>query len=260
MDIQNAPHGRAMIVNNGKEDIEKEIGKSNNWTEIVKFTQEELYLTQLIEAYPGKDWVLISSLLKASGFTKSRKQCRDRWLNYINPILDKSPFKEEEINKLFLLYKKYGKSWSNMAMLFENRSENMLKNVFHCYRRRIFLELKERVSEMKEFKGQIILGIYIGLSTPEKLSKLFNVPINEINSLSLESILNALKLKKKLPIQNVLNQTSLQKQESKTQKSSEIDLKFKLIPVYQVLTNPDNNLIKINIAKWKFNRKEELTS
>lgn len=47
------------------------------------------------------------------------------------------PWSEEDDKKLFLLFKKCGAKWSNIAKKFKNRTENQVKNRFYSTLRRI---------------------------------------------------------------------------------------------------------------------------
>lgn len=58
------------------------------------------------------------------------KQIRDRWLNHLDPRIDRSPFTREEDLKLYQAYKKHGKRWVEISTKFFDckRSENHVKN------------------------------------------------------------------------------------------------------------------------------------
>jgi Myb-like DNA-binding domain len=58
------------------------------------------------------------------------KQIRDRWLNHLDPKIDRSPFTKEEDYKLYEAYKKHGKRWVEISTKFfdSRRSENHVKN------------------------------------------------------------------------------------------------------------------------------------
>lgn len=58
------------------------------------------------------------------------KQIRDRWLNHLDPRIDRSPFTRDEDLKLYQAYKKHGKRWVEISTKFFDckRSENHVKN------------------------------------------------------------------------------------------------------------------------------------
>lgn len=74
--------------------------------------------------------------MKDRNLEKTGKQCRERWINYVNPDIIKSPLDEKEKRMLFQLYHEIGPLWSKMSKKFKNRSENILKNTFYqCVRK-----------------------------------------------------------------------------------------------------------------------------
>lgn len=59
---------------------------------------------------------------------RTAKQCRERWVNHIHPLLRKKPWTRREEWILFLLQKLIGNKWCQMKRIFKNRSENDIKN------------------------------------------------------------------------------------------------------------------------------------
>ena len=58
------------------------------------------------------------------------KQVRDRWVNQLDPNINRLPFSREEDLRLWDGYKKFGKKWVEISMkLFQStRPENQIKN------------------------------------------------------------------------------------------------------------------------------------
>ena len=86
--------------------------------------EEDNRLRILVSQYGSKDWNLISEMM----VSKNPRQCRERWNNYLNPILTTSPWTLEEDHMLVRKYGEYGPHWSKIAHHFVNRSENSIKN------------------------------------------------------------------------------------------------------------------------------------
>uniref|UniRef100_A0AAZ1XC08 Uncharacterized protein n=1 Tax=Oreochromis aureus TaxID=47969 RepID=A0AAZ1XC08_OREAU len=65
----------------------------------VKWTQEEEdeKIVELVAKYGTKHWTLISKHLKG----RLGKQCRDRWHNHLDPMINKSCWTDEEDLKRF---------------------------------------------------------------------------------------------------------------------------------------------------------------
>lgn len=82
----------------------------------------------------GKNWALISKLMP----TRNGKQIRDRFLNYLDPNINKIKFTDDEDKQILDLYIKHGSRWSVIAKHFKGRTGDMIKNRFYsCLKRKI---------------------------------------------------------------------------------------------------------------------------
>jgi myb proto-oncogene protein len=90
--------------------------------------EEDTYLMKLVKTH-GKKWSIIAKvhIVKRTG-----KQIRDRYVNYLDPELNREPFSEEEDNHLIKLYLKLGRRWSLIAKEMKTRTSEMVKNRFHA--------------------------------------------------------------------------------------------------------------------------------
>jgi myb proto-oncogene protein len=88
--------------------------------------EEDSRLLDLIQVY-GKNWALIAENMDG----RSAKQARDRFLNKLDPNLNRSRWTPEEDDQLRQLYLHYGSSWATIAKELPGRSENMVKNRFY---------------------------------------------------------------------------------------------------------------------------------
>ncbi|CAD8122868.1 unnamed protein product [Paramecium sonneborni] len=107
--------------------------------------EEDNILAQLYEKYAEQNrynkWSLISmemSKLCKSNHVRLGKQCRERWINKLNPLVEKGPWYKEEEIKLLVAVLNFGKKWSLISRTdFNNqRTENCLKNRFHTIMKR----------------------------------------------------------------------------------------------------------------------------
>ncbi|EAY23107.1 Myb-like DNA-binding domain containing protein [Trichomonas vaginalis G3] len=90
----------------------------------IKFTPEEdEKLKKLIKQLGTRDWEVISIEMK----TRTSRQCRDRWNNYLCPNLSNDPFTEDEDQLLLQLFEKYGPKWKKIGSYFPKRSTNRLR-------------------------------------------------------------------------------------------------------------------------------------
>lgn len=89
------------------------------------FTKEEDHLlTAAAMRYNQESWNNIAKCVPG----KTPKQCRDRWVNYLQPSLQFSPWSENEDQLLVTLVNELGTHWTKMRSFFPNRSTNCLKN------------------------------------------------------------------------------------------------------------------------------------
>ncbi len=91
------------------------------WTE-----EEDKLLYEYVKVH-GQNWSAISNLLSS----RSGKQIRDRYLNTLQPGVNKNKFTEEEDELLLKKYKELGPKWSYIAQFFENRTGDIIKNRFY---------------------------------------------------------------------------------------------------------------------------------
>lgn len=112
-----------------------------------KWTKEEdEQISKLVEEH-GKSWSKIAKLFK----TRNGKQIRDRYINVLDPNINKDKFTEEEDKLLTDLYKQNGPKWSEITKHFPNRTTDMIKNRFHSSIKKNFFcqELIKRYRENK---------------------------------------------------------------------------------------------------------------
>lgn len=126
----------------------------NRWTKILK--------PGLFKGYWSKEeddkliaWVENRGPRKWSEFAKqiqkrSAKQCRERWMNHLDPKINRDPWSTEEDIKIFHLYKKYGTSWSKISKEISGRSENSIKNRFYSTIRSLVAHEKTQIKDKKK--------------------------------------------------------------------------------------------------------------
>ena len=95
---------------------------------------EDLLLKKWVEENGPRNWTQFAEKIQ----NRTGKQCRERWLNNLNSNLKKKNWTTEEDLLILRLFQRY-KSWIKILPVFENRSENSIKNRYYIQLRKIAL-------------------------------------------------------------------------------------------------------------------------
>jgi hypothetical protein len=86
--------------------------------------QEDEQLRDLVTELGTNNWAEVSARLG----TRSARQCRERFRNYLSPNLRNGQWTEEEDQLLREKFQEFGAKWSLIVAFFPSRSEVNLKN------------------------------------------------------------------------------------------------------------------------------------
>jgi hypothetical protein len=109
----------------------------------IRFSKEEDQFIQQLVLHYGQKWVKISKVMK----TRTAKQIRERYVNYLDPNTHHQKWTDEEDEKLILLISKSTNiCWKNLTSHFPGRTDVCLKNRFAT------LNFKKKMSNFLDTK------------------------------------------------------------------------------------------------------------
>ena len=139
---QSSRQGRAARAATGTKS-----SQHRNWT-----PDEDKQLLELVARFDvlkTKRWTHIAELM---GTGRIGKQCRDRYLNHIDPCVVKTPWTPEEDRAIIEAQSRLGNVWTKIAEVVGNgRAANGIKNRWNsCLKRRVMLSGKSSGSDCSE--------------------------------------------------------------------------------------------------------------
>jgi hypothetical protein len=119
----------ATFLNESKRKNSKLMRKAERrkWTH-----KEDAKLSVLIKQYGTSNWKAVASMLP----DRSSKQCRERWINHLDPNIVKGKLTPDEWNIVVQYQGEFGNRWSEIAKHLPGRTPNQIKNVWHAFSRR----------------------------------------------------------------------------------------------------------------------------
>ncbi|XP_020874175.1 transcription factor MYB105 [Arabidopsis lyrata subsp. lyrata] len=80
---------------------------------------EDLKLTELVATYGARRWNRLAEKMQG----RTGKGCRIRWLNKLDPRINKTAFTDEEDAKILSAQRELGNQWTKIAKLLHRRTD-----------------------------------------------------------------------------------------------------------------------------------------
>lgn len=104
---------------------------------------EDLLITELVRQHGNKAWAIVAGALPQ----RTGKQCRERWHNHLDPMINKGDWTQEEDLQLIEAHRAMSNRWADIAKAFEGRTDNQIKNRWNSALRRELRKLNRVVSK-----------------------------------------------------------------------------------------------------------------
>ncbi len=109
-------HKRWLLINR-----QDHLHKSG-WT-----AEEDKKLRLIVSQLGANNWSQIATLLPG----RIAKQCRERWVNKLDPSLTRQSWTSEEDRLILDLHAQFGNKWAVIARQIPGRTDNQIKNRYN---------------------------------------------------------------------------------------------------------------------------------
>jgi hypothetical protein len=125
------------------------------------WTAEEDQILRAKRVEYGKKWAKIAAHLPG----RQGKQCRERFVNHLDPELKKGEWTDDEEAILIAMHEHHGNRWANISKQLPGRSDNDVKNHWYSTIQRKFqqhgkdvsFQCSDQVSHIDESPGSYFL-------------------------------------------------------------------------------------------------------
>jgi len=117
-----------------KEQVEKNVIIKGSWTD-----EEDDILKNLVKTHGAKRWSFIATHLRG----RVGKQCRERYLNHLDPHINKKEWTLEEDKLILRMHETNGNQWAKISRKLIGRTANAVKNHWNS-------TLKRKIERTKE--------------------------------------------------------------------------------------------------------------
>ena len=86
--------------------------------------EEDAFIIQWVQEHGARNWSTLAANLPG----RLGKQCRERWVNSLDPELKRKPWTQEEDDILIKYQRSWGNKWAKIAHFLPGRTDNSVKN------------------------------------------------------------------------------------------------------------------------------------
>ena len=151
--------------------------------------KEDEAIIELVNKYGTSNWTIIANEMALMYKSKHRngKQCRERWHNHLDPIVNKENWTEEEENILFNKHLEYGNKWSDISKFLPGRTDNSIKNHFYSKLRKYIRKILKQINKENLLKNNGIDYYKYNSDKVYKLLKKYKITYKNVTK---DTILN----------------------------------------------------------------------
>lgn len=127
---------------------------------------EDQYLIQIVNSCSlkwGKVAELINKQIHGKMKIRSGKQCKERWVNHLDPNMKRDKWTPEEDINILKLHRAMGHKWSNISKIVGNRTDSAIKNRVKSLMNKQKQELDSRMGQNTSLDA-LIEKLELGLS------------------------------------------------------------------------------------------------
>jgi hypothetical protein len=210
--------------------------------------KEDEAIIELVNKYGTSNWTIIANEMALLNKSKHRngKQCRERWHNHLDPIVNKDNWTEEEENILFNKHLEYGNKWSDISKYLPGRTDNSIKNHFYSKLRKFIRKILKQINKENLLKNNGIDYYKYNSDKVYKLLKKYKITYKNVTKDTILDLIISTEKNQKGKIFDLND-------DNKKVNNNNININGKNSLISNLSFNLDNNLINNNNEKININ-------